>query len=86
MSIEDHDQFLKISLSKLALQGGSYILMGLLSLNGWFINRLINSIDQNVQNVQEHSIRLATLDEKLTSVKISLDRLKHKACPRKESE
>lgn len=75
MSLEENQDFLKISFSKIILKFTTLLISSLLALNGWFINRLVYSIDLNIQNVQEHSIKLASLDEKITGLKTSLDRI-----------
>lgn len=68
MSLEENEDFLKVSFSKIFLKFSTGIVMGALTLNGWFIMRLVSSIDSNEVTTQMHSVRIATLESKLDTL------------------
>lgn len=76
MSIEDHDQYLKISVTKTFLKFSHLIVVTLLTMNGWFIKRLISSIDENAQIVNTHSIEFAVMRSEMKDTKRQIGDLK----------
>lgn len=82
----DIEDKISLSLSKVMFKIVTFIFSSLLSLNMWFINRLVIALDTNIAIVATHKVELAHLQEKVNSLKDSIDDLRYRRFKKKEHD